>query len=301
LVIKLGLGVKQSLFDIATSFNDAELHSSLKSPAILELAHYVKLKGCIKSLTSPLDMLCGVVLKKYISLPPPNMPGTWTPRYILQLRCEVDCIWQIYLAASSRDSTGLPLTQSQLEHHSYPVTLFHSDKPVAEGSIIWPHPTKLTVVDDDQGITRDINITATRSLINLTRVLVPNSIQAFHRQSVQWILDHGSQAVVTSSTIRSRSLDVDDTTSSINPALSSPAPPSYTITEENITDLALSLPSVTEPPHVADDAVNSIEMVNLDDDLGLVDDDDMDTDSEDNDPENLVSELYSSVGLSHKF
>jgi hypothetical protein len=36
----------------------------------------------------------------------------------------------------------------------------------------------------------------------LTKVLTPGCIHSLHSQSIQWICDHGAQAVVTTSTLR---------------------------------------------------------------------------------------------------
>jgi hypothetical protein len=84
-IIKIGLGVKKSLLEIANSFDDAELWESLRSPAIVELAHHAKLKGCIKNLSAPLDALAGIILKKFVTLPPHTAPSNWTAEYIQQL------------------------------------------------------------------------------------------------------------------------------------------------------------------------------------------------------------------------
>jgi hypothetical protein len=63
----------------------------------VELAHHAKLKGCVKTLSSPLDALAGIILEKFVPLAPPLTPNVWTPLFIQQLRNEIDCVWQIQL------------------------------------------------------------------------------------------------------------------------------------------------------------------------------------------------------------
>lgn len=202
------------------------------------------MKGVISDPLAPLESLAGLLLKKSFKPPPTPAPPfeEWTSSgYIQQLHCQVDCIWQIYLSLSYKDSVGLPLVQSQVVLDGHPVTLFHGDKPVAEGSIVWPHPKSIEAIDSNEGSKRRINITKTRSLIILTQVLVPGAIHALHSQCMQWIYEHGKQAVVTTSTLRSRAV-VPLPCISLNHAFLSPAPPSYILDEHNIPALTLSIP-----------------------------------------------------------
>jgi len=203
-IIKLGFQVKQCLSDIAASFNDPELRASLRSnPALLDLGQHAKLKGVVSNPMTSLDALAGTVLKRAFA--PPSVPEHWDSVadtvIVEQLHCEVDCIWQIYICLSTRNSVGLPLVPSQTQLHDHPITLFQGDKPVAEGTLIWPHAGFLEAIDDDKGTKCPVNITAKRSLIELTQVLVPGAIHTLHAQCIQWIYDHGRKAVVTTSTL----------------------------------------------------------------------------------------------------
>jgi hypothetical protein len=76
--------------------------------------------------------------------------------------------------------------------------------PVAEGHIIWPRPDFIEVTKDGAGDHHKIKITATCSLILITKVLRPNSIHRRHGQCLSWIFDHEKHAVVTTSTLRTR-------------------------------------------------------------------------------------------------
>lgn len=209
------------------------------------------MKGVVSNALTPLESLAGLVLKKSF-VPPPipaPAPEIWTTSgYIQQLHQQVDCIWQIYLSLAGRDSVGLRLMQSQAQQNGYPVTLFQGDKPVAEGSIIWPCPSYIEVLDSEEGTRRHIRITKTRSLIMLTQVLIPGCIHALHSQCIQWIYEHGQQAVVTTSTLRSRAVGLASSShTSLHHALLSPAPPSYSLDEQNISPLTLSIPDPGQP------------------------------------------------------
>jgi hypothetical protein len=101
-------------------------------------------------------------------------------------------------------SVGLPLVKAQAETNGYLVTLYQASVPVAEGHIIWPRPDFIQVAKDEVGNHHKIKITATCSLILITKVLRPNSIHRRHGQCLSWIFDHEKQAVVTTSTLRTR-------------------------------------------------------------------------------------------------
>jgi hypothetical protein len=159
----------------------------------------------------------------------------------------------------------------QLSQDLCPVILFHGDKPVAEGLRFKQIPQSLEVIDDDVGTTRKINITPTRSLVTLTRVLVPTSMHALHHQSIQWIFDHGAKIVVTTSTLRSRSIDPPIAPPSFNPSLSSPAPPLYSINESTIPEFIPTPPPDTGPNIF--DTIPEVDNDNLDLDLDEAADD----------------------------
>ncbi|KAJ7938082.1 hypothetical protein B0H13DRAFT_2261376 [Mycena leptocephala] len=154
---------------------------------------------------------------------------------------EIDCIWQIYLALCCRDSLGLPLQPMQAINHNQLVTLVHGCKPVAEGSIIGHHEGFLDAFMDDQGHTKKINISASRSLIRITKsktdllkVLVPGAIHSLHKQTIKWISDHGAKAVVTTSQLLTRS-ETTPFSAGSSRAFAVPAPPTPTIDEEDFS------------------------------------------------------------------
>jgi hypothetical protein len=282
-IIKLGCQVKQSLSDIAASFNDPELHASLRSnPALLDLGQHAKLKGAVSNPMTSLDALAGAILKKAFT--PPSIPECWDSvtdtLTIEQLHSEVDCIWQIYILLSTRNSVGLPLVPSQTQLHDHPITLFQGEKPIAEGTLIWPHPSFLEAIDDDEGSKRRINITAKRSLIKLTQVLVPGAIHTLHAQCIQWIYDHGRKAVVTTSTLRSRGATPPMPSTSLDCMFASPVPPPPPLDEANIPSLALSIPGPDEEFNQVSHQEN--EFIDADEDF-----DDQDENQDDETQSNL--------------
>lgn len=198
----------------------------------IELGQYAKLKGLVSHGSAPLQTLVGAVLEK--SFVPPVFPpsGYWNSEYTTQLHHHIEAIWQVYLSLGQQESVGLPLAPYQKNCNNLPVTLCHSNKPVAEAILVWPHDGSIQAVNDDAGSLRKINITASRSLIKLTRILVPGYVHAIHSQCIQWIYTHGQLAVVTTSTLRTRSerspLSIPTSEASLACAFASPAPISPT-------------------------------------------------------------------------
>jgi hypothetical protein len=206
-IVKLGYHIQQILQDIGTSYNDPEILRAAKSNvSLIDLSQYAKLKGVISDATSvSLQCLVGGILKKYFTSPILPISDPWNPpESTRSLHCNIEATWQVYLSLSSKDSVGLPLVPFQKSSNGLLVTLYHSQKPVADGCLIWPHDGFIEAIDNDAGSCRRINITATRSLIQLTRIITPAAIHALHAQSIQWIFDHGGLAVVTTSTLRTR-------------------------------------------------------------------------------------------------
>jgi len=205
-IIKIGYHIQQVLQDIGTSYNDPDIIRAAKSNAsLIDISQYAKLKGVISDATSTsLQYLVGTILKKCST--PPILPASdlWVPEYTRSLHHNIEAIWQVYLFLSSKDSVGLPLVPFQAASNGLLVTLYHSQKAVAEGCLVWPHNGYIEAIDNDMGSCRRINITATRSLIQLTRIITPAAIHTLHAQSIQWIFDHGGLTVVTTSTLRTR-------------------------------------------------------------------------------------------------
>lgn len=130
------------------------------------------MKAVVEEVSLPLHGLCGVVLRKSFSLPylsPYPWSITDSERNKVLFR-EIDCQWQIYTALSRLGSLGLPLQPAQAATHGQLITLVHGCKPVAEGSIIGHHIGFLDAIMDDQGHTKRINVSASRSLIAISKV-----------------------------------------------------------------------------------------------------------------------------------
>jgi hypothetical protein len=204
LIIKLGCNIKQALLDVALAYDDPEIRLALRSnPPILELGQHAKLKGFVREGSASLHALVGTILNKCFN--PPTPAETWNSTgYAQRLHTHVESLWQVYLSINVNASVGLPLIKAQTETNGHLVTLFQASMPVAEGHIIWPRSTFIEAVKDGIGNCQKIKITPTCSLIQVTKVLRPNSIHRRHGQCLSWIFDHEKQAVVTTSTLRTR-------------------------------------------------------------------------------------------------
>jgi hypothetical protein len=225
------------------------------------------------AISTSLQSLVGIILKKYFT--PPIFPTSdlWgPPEYTRSLHRNIEAIWQVYLSLSSKDSVGLPLVPYQISSNGLLVTLYHSQKAVAEGCLVWPHNGFIEAINDTTGSCRRINITATRSLIQLTHVITPGSIHALHAQSIQWIFDHGGLAVVTTSTLRTRNVIPPLSSSSIPRAFAFPLlPNSYTLESSN--EFSVSLPLEGNQTQLTDE--NSIGFDSDNPDLDTLDDADL--------------------------
>ncbi|KAJ7475335.1 hypothetical protein B0H11DRAFT_2235618 [Mycena galericulata] len=187
-IIKIGHSIRQTLQTISQVFSLAEIVDLLKArnPPILDLGRYAKLKGVVEDPSVSLSALAGVVLKNSFSAP--RFLHPWSSTTSLQnefLRSEIDCQWQIYLSLRSRDSFGLPLQPVQATTHGQLVSLVQGCKPVAEGSIVAQHNGYLDAVMDAQAHTKRINISPSRSLIRISKVLVPGALHSLHGQTME--------------------------------------------------------------------------------------------------------------------
>ncbi|KAK7008390.1 hypothetical protein R3P38DRAFT_3590324, partial [Favolaschia claudopus] len=223
-IIKIGHDIRRSLQTISQAFSIQDIEASLagKNPSILDLAKYAKLKGRVDSPLASLHDLAGAILHKSFSIPAPTTP--WVAPSSQTMSAELECLWEIYVTLSKLDSVGLRLQQTQAETNGQLVTLVQACKPVAEGSIVGQHEGYLDAVMDDEGNTKRINISRSRSLIKISKVLVPGAIHALHKQTMEWIMAHGSFAVVTTSQLHSRSETPPQSVSTAHPAFATPAP-----------------------------------------------------------------------------
>jgi hypothetical protein len=245
-IIKLGYHIQQVLQDIGTSYNDPEILRAAKSNAsLIDLSQYAKLKGVISDATSvSFQYLVGSILKKYFNPPILPISDSWgPPEYTRFLHRNIEAMWQVYLSLSSKNSVGLPLVPFQTSSNGLLVTLYQSQKPVADGCLIWPHDGFIEAIDNDMGSCRRINITAARTLIQLTSVITPAAIHALHGQSIQWIFDHGGLAVVTTSTLRTRNAIPPLLSSTIPRAFAFPLSPTPLKSLRTAEKFMVSLPS----------------------------------------------------------
>ncbi|KAJ7738873.1 hypothetical protein DFH07DRAFT_778935 [Mycena maculata] len=229
-IIKIGHSIHQTLQTISDTLSLPEIGTMLKSKnaPILDLGKYAKLKGVVDNPSISLHALAGVVLQKSFLIPdfsryPWAAPTSAQSEFLFK---EIECQWQISLSLHHRDSIGLPLQPTQAITDGQPVTLVQGCKPIAEGTIIGTHSGYLNAAMDDQGHTLRINVSATRSLIQISKVLVPGAIHALHKQTMEWIFAHGKQAVVTTSQLHTRSKTPPLPSDSLARAFAIPVPPS---------------------------------------------------------------------------
>lgn len=297
-VVKLGYDVKQHLTNIATAFNDSDIHNAIKSNVVtLDLGQYAKLKGVVSDASSSLHVLAGSVLKNSFSPPIPPTSDSWgSSKYTKMLHDHIECVWKIYTALSAQDSVGLPLLPFQIQRDGQLVTLFQADKPVAEGFIVWPHGKSLDVQDDDEGHRRCINITMSRSLIQLTELRAPAILHALHKQSLEWIYNHGGLAVVTTSTLRTRSLT---TPASIPSGIAFTAPvtpfPESDNSNESDPPFILSILSGSSNEEFSQIVDQDIDLDDADSDVGS---DNEDTSEEEDNNNVTIQEAESNITVS---
>ncbi|KAJ7686749.1 hypothetical protein B0H14DRAFT_3176815 [Mycena olivaceomarginata] len=243
-IIKIGHSIRPALQIISQVFSLKEIDNILKARTapILDLGKYAKLKGVLEDTSASLPALAGIILKKSFS-PPLFSPYPWSSSTTLSqndyLFSEVDCQWQIFLSLLSRNSLGLPLQPIQAQTHGQLVSLVLGCQPIAEGSIVAQHIGFLDAVMDDQGHTKRINVSSSRSLIRISKVLVPGALHALHGQTMEWIFNHGAYAVVTTSQLHTRGETPPIPSATLSRAFAVPAaPPSleddteFTITYE---------------------------------------------------------------------
>jgi hypothetical protein len=173
-IVKIGHAVRESLQTISDAFSLPEIGrlARAKNAPILDLGKYAKLKAVVEDPSLPLQALSGLVLRKSFTFPY-HLSYPWllpdSERNDLLFR-EIDCQWQIYIALSCLDSLRLPLQPTQAVTHGQRITLVQACEPVAEGWIVGHHPGFLDAIMDNQGHTKRINVSASRSLIQISKV-----------------------------------------------------------------------------------------------------------------------------------
>ncbi|KAJ7790501.1 hypothetical protein B0H14DRAFT_2625938 [Mycena olivaceomarginata] len=155
-IIKVGNSIRQTLHTISKVFSVPELGNILKdkTPPIIDLEKYAKLKGAVDQPSASLHALAGI--------------------------------------------------QKQAQTDGQLVTLVQGYKPIAEGCIVGQHPGNFDAVMDDNGHTARINVSSSRSLIQISKVLLPGAIHSLHHQTMEWIFSHGKRAVVATSQLHTR-------------------------------------------------------------------------------------------------
>ncbi|KAJ7789273.1 hypothetical protein B0H14DRAFT_3162136, partial [Mycena olivaceomarginata] len=182
--IKVGHEIRQTLQTISQAFGISEIEETLagNNPPLLHLGKYAKLKGLLVTSTVSLHDLAGIVLQKCFTVPQISSESSpWVLPTSEFLFTELNCLWCIYISLSSLDSVGLPLQPIQARTHGQLVTLVQACKPVAEGSIVCNHIGYLDAAMDDEGHTKRVNVSSSRSLIRISKVLVPGAIHSLHK------------------------------------------------------------------------------------------------------------------------
>ncbi|KAJ7847219.1 hypothetical protein B0H14DRAFT_3138560 [Mycena olivaceomarginata] len=172
-IIKVGHEIRQTLQTISQTFGISEIEKTLagNNPPLFDLG----------KLQISLHDLAGIVLQKCFTVPQISSESSpWVLPTSEFLFTELDCLWSIYISLSSLDSVGLPVQPIQARTHGQLVTLVQASM-------------------DDEGHTKRVNVSSSRSLIRISKVLVPGAIHSLHKQTLEWIMAHGGMAVVTTS------------------------------------------------------------------------------------------------------
>ncbi|KAF9052488.1 hypothetical protein BDZ89DRAFT_1032535 [Hymenopellis radicata] len=236
-IIKVGFEIRKTLSIVADALSLPDLRTNIRSstnPSFIDLGEYVELLM--------IPMLRIMLLLALSELSNSAIDALYT---------ETDSIWQLWIALSQREAVGLRLTPNQATLHA---CIGENLKPLRvmrdlRSSLTRPRYALcedmvplvqyLDAAMDVNGQTRRINITPSRSLIQITEVLVPGAIHTLHRQTVDWIFNHGAQAVVATSQLRSRSSQSPLPSSSSIFGFSHPAPPSTTLDDDH-SDFTIS-------------------------------------------------------------
>ncbi|KAJ7196492.1 hypothetical protein GGX14DRAFT_672632 [Mycena pura] len=236
-IMKFGHGVRQALEILADTFQIDDLKVSLKSrtPSFFELGAYAKLKGSVSDPTSSLHILAGAVLKKsFVEEPLSEFTSTNAHLYLYR---HIDCQWQIGAALYRLSSVGLPLSAAQACTNGFYVTVVQGCKAVAEGLVIGAHPGYLDAPMDLDNHTKRINISASRSLVKITKVLNQGAIMSLHKQPLGFIEAHGGYLIISTSQLRSRSTTDVFQAPALGYNMGTPAPaPSYDEDSEFVPD-----------------------------------------------------------------
>ncbi|KAG7093302.1 hypothetical protein E1B28_006984 [Marasmius oreades] len=247
-VVKVGFGIRQSISTIAAAFEMPDLLAMFRSHSdlFLDLGQLAKVKGAVQDPAIPLCDLVQAVLKRQLpvssniaSRSTETQTSNQSVLWVDTAAIEVEGVWQVYLSLSQHRSVGLQLSPAEIKIGQL-VTLVAACKEVAEG-VVLDHNGSIDVVMDNTGTQTTLKITPAYTLIQINRVLVPGSLVSKHKQTIQWISDHGGKAVVQTRTLRTRPvippLPVNPQSTSI---LGIPAPPTSPAESETIVDIGPS-------------------------------------------------------------
>ncbi|KAJ6579442.1 hypothetical protein B0H10DRAFT_2235691 [Mycena sp. CBHHK59/15] len=98
-------------------------------------------------------------------------------------------------------SVGLPLQDEQIQPGQL-VSLVIGQQVLAWGELV-PSDAPWSV----PGVAGSIKITPAYTVIRLTNLFIPGFLVSKHKQTLQWLLDHGGHAVVQKRTLQTRAAD----------------------------------------------------------------------------------------------
>ncbi|KAF7354259.1 hypothetical protein MVEN_01113900 [Mycena venus] len=201
-IIKIGHEIKQTLLLISYALGLPELEkvtNSVNAP-VLDIGKHARLKGITEDIHVSLHTLASIILRRsYTELDPkPELAWSICPpssQRLKDLAREVDCIWSLYCSLVPRNSVGLPLSDEAAVSVGQLVTVVYRCKPGAEGIIV-EHPGYLDAIMDSLRNTHRFNVTKTRSVVKITKVLVAGQKHHLMKQTLSWIAEHGGLLVV---------------------------------------------------------------------------------------------------------
>ncbi|KAJ7306952.1 hypothetical protein DFH08DRAFT_824451 [Mycena albidolilacea] len=269
-IVKIGNQIRQSMQSISTAWSIPGL-ACIDSSSVIDLAHVARVKGAVSDTSSSLPTLAGTVLKQSLLdltyLLTPDWNGEVKEDDIKILALEVDCVSQIYERLMKIDSVGLPLQESQI-CAGQPVMLVIG-KPPAEGELVahngsWPSPAD----------GRQMKISTASTVIKLTKLLVPGHTIARHKQTLQWLMDHGEHAVVQIRTLCTRSLTPPHP-SNYDASLGDPAPMNPPLEDSSRSEArSMALPVPSHSTHSREDDIDMSDANKDDHNHDTLEDDD---------------------------
>ncbi|RDB23206.1 Werner syndrome ATP-dependent helicase [Hypsizygus marmoreus] len=208
-IIKAGRAVRADLQRIAEAWSISELSALLRTSdaCSIELGTMAKLKGKVSDASTGLAALSAIVLQKRLSKPDSIQCSQWSISKLTDAQKDYAALdayasWCIWRKLSSLPSVGLHVTDivpGQL------ISFYSGKKLVALGSLISPSTT-VHIPSIGSANARSINVTRSRAIILVEKVVVPGFIVLLYHETLETLSAHLDpfHLVVACSSLRTR-------------------------------------------------------------------------------------------------